>query len=121
VINFAIKNCCPAVRRSLPQESLRDFGQDDKKRVLQSAQNIIKDFTFVFKKIDNVKKEFIWDFYAGLNVGFKLRFNKQAGTSPLIAGFQIGGRYFWNRNWGINLQLGGGLSYGGRVGISRKL
>lgn len=61
-----------------------------------------------------------WDLYAGLNVGFRINFGPQTGTSGLKAGMQLGGRYFWNRHWGINLQFGGGQDYGGRIGITHR-
>jgi len=65
-----------------------------------------------------------WDFYAGLNIGF---YNVASGSSNgginsgLSLGVQIGGRYYFNQNWGINLEIGGGNSVsGGKFGITYK-
>jgi outer membrane immunogenic protein len=67
-----------------------------------------------------------WNFYAGLNVGF------YAWSSPkdylgnnntgLGLGGQIGGRYFFNNRWGLNLEFGGGNAFsGGKFGLTMKL
>jgi hypothetical protein len=67
-----------------------------------------------------------WDLYAGLSLGF-FSWNwdsKYSGrkNSPLGLDLQIGGRYFWSDDWGVNLELGGGSSIsGGRIGLTRKL
>lgn len=62
-----------------------------------------------------------WDFYAGLNLGFAAGING-GDISGLDLGLQIGGRYYWNSNWGINLEFGGGNNIsGGRFGLSRRL
>ncbi|MEI6820949.1 MAG: outer membrane beta-barrel protein [Bacteroidota bacterium] len=58
-----------------------------------------------------------WDFYAGLNLGF---FNTY--FSGLGLGVQIGGRYYFNSKWGVNLEFGGGnTASGGQFGVSFKL
>ncbi len=67
-----------------------------------------------------------WNFYAGLNIGF------YAWSSPndylgnnntgLGLGGQIGGRYFFNNRWGLNLEFGGGNAFsGGKFGLTMKL
>ena len=67
-----------------------------------------------------------WDFYAGLNLGF------YAWTSPsdypgdhtsgVGLGAQIGGRYYFSRTVGLNLELGGGtVTSGGKFGLTFKL
>ncbi len=62
-----------------------------------------------------------WDFYAGVNLGFRFYLGQGSGTSPLVLGLQMGGRYYWNSRWGINLEFGGGAGFGSRIGVSRKL
>ncbi len=67
-----------------------------------------------------------WDFYAGLNLGFyhwnspndyRGRYNSGLGL-----GAQIGGRYYFSDNLGINLELGGGNVFsGGKFGLTLKL
>lgn len=60
-----------------------------------------------------------WDFYAGLNLGV-VGFT-DGGTSGLNLGLQIGGRYYWSTDWGVNLEFGGGNNLsGGRIGVSRR-
>ncbi len=62
-----------------------------------------------------------WDFYAGLNLGFAASLNG-GDISGLDLGLQIGGRYYWNSSWGVNLEFGGGNNIsGGRIGLSRRL
>jgi outer membrane immunogenic protein len=67
-----------------------------------------------------------YDFYVGLNVGFYV-WSAPAGyngshSSGLGLGAQIGGRYYFSRKVGFNLEVGGGnASAGGKVGISIKL
>ncbi len=72
-----------------------------------------------------------WDLYAGLSVGFAVsthghdhpphHHHDHHHVSGLDLGLQIGGRYYWNRSWGINLEFGGGmLLSGGRFGLSKR-
>jgi len=71
-----------------------------------------------------------WDFYAGLNVGFWIWSNngiyandpKYNRTSGLGLGGQVGGRYYFNDKFGLNLEFGGGNSFSsGKFGITVKL
>lgn len=67
-----------------------------------------------------------WDFYAGLNLGFYVwnSPNDYPGDhiSGLGLGAQIGGRYYFNEKFGINLELGGGNAFSsGKFGVSLKL
>lgn len=67
-----------------------------------------------------------WDFYAGLNLGFYI-WSSPSGyggseTSGLGLAGQIGGRYFINRKFGLNLEFGGGNAFsGGKFGITVKI
>lgn len=71
-----------------------------------------------------------WDFYAGLNIGFAIGFHddhdhdidhNHTHVSGLDLGLQIGGRYYWNSSWAINLEIGGGNNLnGGRIGLSKR-
>jgi|ERR1017187_4094877 hypothetical protein len=66
-----------------------------------------------------------WDAYAGINIGFYAwsypdNYNGNR-VSGLGLGAQIGGRYYINDNFGINLELGGGNFFrSGKIGISYK-
>jgi len=65
------------------------------------------------------------DFYAGLNLGFDmwLADNEYANSynSGLHLGLQVGGRYYFTNQLGVNVEFGGGTVSGGKVGISYKL
>jgi len=76
--------------------------------------------SYHFNRLLNIPQN--WDFYAGVNLGFRLCLSNNTGTSPLIFGMQTGGRYYWNDHWGVQLELGWGVShYIGRFGLSYKL
>jgi hypothetical protein len=67
-----------------------------------------------------------FDFYAGLNIGFYIWSspNNYYGThsSGLGLGAQVGGRYFFSKNAGLNLEFGGGNAFsGGKFGLTFKL
>ena len=77
-----------------------------------------------FNTLLNIPRQ--WDFYSGLSSGWVF-WNAASGYGGANAsGFgidaQIGGRYYWNDRWGVNLEFGGGnAASGGRVGVSYKL
>lgn len=81
-----------------------------------------------FNTIMNIPRD--WDFYAGLNIGFAIGFDNDHDhkiyhdhnhVSGLDLGLQIGGRYYWNSGWGVNLEFGGGNNLnGGRFGLSKR-
>jgi len=63
-----------------------------------------------------------WDFYAGLSVGYyKLVTDADYNYGGLGWAGQVGGRYYFNEKFGINLELGGGNISGGKIGITMKL
>ncbi|MCB0806126.1 MAG: hypothetical protein KDC05_10040 [Bacteroidales bacterium] len=57
-----------------------------------------------------------WDFYLGANLGVI-----SGNNVDLDLGLQIGGRWYWNNKWGLNLEFGGGTGYGSSLGVSVKL
>jgi hypothetical protein len=74
-----------------------------------------------FNTIMNIPSD--WDFYAGLNIGFTFwnYDDDYIGDdyTGLGLGAQIGGRYFINQKFGLNLELNGGnASSGGKFGIT---
>lgn len=73
-----------------------------------------------FNSILKIPKEF--DFYAGLNLGFYFWSSPKdydGRGSGVGLGAQVGGRYYFNKNLGINLELGGGNAFGGgKIGLS---
>lgn len=64
-----------------------------------------------------------FDFYGGLNIGFNV-WNSPSGyggsySSGLGIGLQLGGRYFFQNNLGLNFEIGGGNSLAGaKFGIT---
>jgi len=77
-----------------------------------------------FNRVLNIPSN--WDFYAGLNLGFYIWSSPNdydgSHASGLGLGLQIGGRYYFNERFGLNLEIGGGNAFsGGKFGISLKL
>lgn len=64
-----------------------------------------------FNTLLDIPKE--WDFYAGLTTGYYINNYYGFGINA-----QIGGRYFFRKNLGLNLELGGGTISGGTFGIT---
>jgi outer membrane immunogenic protein len=67
-----------------------------------------------------------WDFYAGITLGYYSWILPSDYPGNNSSGFglgaQIGGRYYFNRNFGLNLELGGGSGFsGGKIGITYTL
>ncbi len=57
-----------------------------------------------------------WDLYGGVRTGF--------GAGKIVTflfGFEVGGRWFWNDKWGINVESSYGNGLGGGVGLTMKL
>ncbi len=74
-----------------------------------------------FNTLLNISSE--WDFYAGLNLGFFVWTTPSNypgnGSSGLGAGLQVGGRYFFQPNFGLNVEFGGSNAFsGGKFGIT---
>ncbi|MFZ4400120.1 MAG: hypothetical protein ACOYO1_08810 [Bacteroidales bacterium] len=88
-----------------------------------SIIGILGNANYHFNNILNISSP--WDFYAGLNIGFyNISSSNSSGgiSSGLGLGAQIGGRYYFNNKWGINLEIGGGNSVsGGKIGVTYKL
>lgn len=56
-----------------------------------------------------------WDVYGGANAGIRM-----GDDTELELGLQIGGRWYWNDKWGLNLEFGGGNNFGTTLGVSMK-
>ena len=56
-----------------------------------------------------------WDFYAGANLGFRV-----GEEFKMRFGIQVGGRWYWSEKWGLNLEFGGGSTFGTHAGLSMK-
>ena len=92
---------------------------------------------YYFDRILKLTREF--DFYAGATLGYHNVSVSQTYTGPsslrpyyedlhssfassgVDLGLQIGGRYFFTKNLGVNLELGGGIAtFGGKLGLTYK-
>lgn len=69
-----------------------------------------------------------WDFYAGLGVNYynwtikDSAYNYYFDDTPFGVSGQVGGRYFFNEKFAINLEANGGnATSGGKIGITYKL
>ncbi len=87
---------------------------------------------YYFDRLLKLPNEF--NLYAGATLGYANVSETTTGPSALLPyhtsfavsgidlGLQIGGRYFFTKNLGLNLQLGGGIhTFGGRLGLTYKL
>ncbi len=64
-----------------------------------------------------------WDFYAGASTGFsiQLRTGVVNAKNGYLLGGQVGGRWYWSDQWGLNLEIGASNLFGtGRVGLSMR-
>jgi|APIni6443716594_1056825.scaffolds.fasta_scaffold23565_1 hypothetical protein len=68
-----------------------------------------------------------WDVYGGINLGFYFVNTSDSGyggteDSGFGLGAQVGGRYYFNSKYGINLEFGGGSTFsGGKIGVTIRL
>lgn len=69
-----------------------------------------------FNRIIGIPKDF--DFYAGAGVGVNIGMGGYATAVGL--NLHVGGRWYWDEKWGLNLEMGGGTTFGGRLGVSMK-
>jgi len=69
-----------------------------------------------------------WDLYAGLTLGYLFWSDVKSSSGVFYEGessavgldLQIGARYFFTDQFGINLEFGGGTTTGGHFGITYK-
>jgi outer membrane immunogenic protein len=106
--------------------SFRSFNDNypDNKHYRHSIIGIAGNGNYHFNTLLDIPRE--WDFYAGLNLGFYI-WNSDDDypgnhTSGLGLGAQVGGRYYFNDRFGVNLEVGGANAFsGGKIGITLKL
>lgn len=64
----------------------------------------------------------VFDVYAGVSLGYYNWNSNNADKSIYNSGAtfsgQVGGRYFFNPQWAINLELGAGSFSGGKLGVT---
>ncbi|MBU1011268.1 MAG: hypothetical protein KKD74_14125 [Bacteroidetes bacterium] len=89
-----------------------------------TAIGIIGNGNYHFNRILNIPQP--WDVYAGLSLGYVIVSAPSGYGGSVGSDFgleaQIGGRYYWNDRWAINLQFGGGNVVSGTlIGVTYKL
>lgn len=85
--------------------------------------SILANGNYHFNRVLNIPSEI--DFYAGLSLGYyhwttNNIVREDELTSELGFGAQIGGRYFFSDDFGVNLEIGGGSINGAKLGITYK-
>jgi outer membrane immunogenic protein len=93
----------------------------------QSIIGISFNGNYHFNQLFSLPKEF--DLYAGATIGYyiwsdaKIGGVKVPGANASTLGFdgQVGGRYFFNDKFALNVELGGGYTGAGLFGITIKL
>lgn len=105
--------------------SFRSFRENYRDgRYYHSVLGIAGNGNYHFNTLLDIPRE--WDLYAGLNLGFYI-WNSDDDypgdrTSGVELGIQIGGRYYFNNRFGLNLEFGGANPFsGGKFGITLKL
>jgi hypothetical protein len=102
--------------------SFRSFNQNyTGSRYNSSIIGLSGNVNYHFNRILEIPKN--WDFYAGLNLGYYIWSTPSnypgSGSSGLGLGAQIGGRYYINDRFALNLEIGGGNAFSeGKFGIS---
>jgi outer membrane immunogenic protein len=102
--------------------SFRSFNQNYTGSIYNSSiVGLSGNFNYHFNRILDIPRN--WDFYAGLNLGYYFWHTPSdypgTGSSGLGLGAQIGGRYYLNNRFALNLEVGGGNAFSeGKFGIS---
>jgi len=94
--------------------SFRSFNQNyTGSRYNSSIIGLSGNVNYHFNRILEIPKN--WDFYAGLNLGYYFWSTQSnypgSGSSGLGLGGQIGGRYYINDRFALNLEVGGGNAF----------
>ncbi|REK07026.1 MAG: hypothetical protein DWQ44_08250 [Bacteroidetes bacterium] len=106
-----------------PQISFRSYRE--KFRDIRYGHTIIvlgATGNYHFNTLLNIPSE--WNVYAGLSLGYFIWSSPSAYIGSRGSGIgldaQIGGRYFFSDQFGLNLEFGGGTTAGGKIGITYK-
>ena len=67
-----------------------------------------------FNKLLNIPDE--WDFYGGATMGIDF-----SSHTEFSSGLHVGGRWYWDKTWGLNVEVGGGTYFSSTIGISMRL
>ncbi|MEI6185511.1 MAG: outer membrane beta-barrel protein [Bacteroidota bacterium] len=104
--------------------SFRSYSENvNGKSYSNAITGISGNINYHLNEVFNVPENF--DVYGGLNLGY-YSWSTASGyagshSSGLGLGAQIGGRYYWSNNMGVNLELGGGNVFSsGKIGLTIK-
>lgn len=94
----------------------------------QSLTTIGFNGNYHFNQLFNLPEE--WDLYAGLTLGYYIWSDVKWDNGTYVGNYgnssgvgldaQVGARYFFSENFGLNLEFGGGTGSGGNFGITYK-
>ncbi|MBN2638350.1 MAG: hypothetical protein JXR65_04615 [Bacteroidales bacterium] len=82
--------------------------------VLNTSFDLLGKADYHFGQLLNLPSE--WDVYGGLRVGLGFR-----NGGRLLSGIEVGGRWFWNKKWGLNVESVYGNYLSGNIGVTMKL
>ncbi|MCB0488305.1 MAG: hypothetical protein R2820_12845 [Cyclobacteriaceae bacterium] len=95
----------------------------------QSLTVISFNGNYHFNELLNLTSQ--WNLYAGASLGYYIWSDVRWDGNPnnnfggeatgIGLDLQVGGRYFFNDKWALNLELGGGTGSGGSFGVTYKL
>lgn len=104
------------------EASFRTYNEDIySARYTSNVFGIAGNGNYHFNTVLEIPKR--WDFYAGITLGY-YSWSLPAdypgnNSSGFGVGAQIGGRYFFKKNFGLNLEFGGGSAFSGaKIGIT---
>jgi len=100
--------------------SYRSYNNNNKVNYNENIIGFVANGNYHFNTLLSIPSE--WDFYAGLNLGYFYWDNTTYHNSGIGLGAQLGGRYYFNQKFGINLEFTGGNTVsGGKFGLSIRL
>ena len=67
-----------------------------------------------FNKLLNISDE--WDFYGGATMGVDF-----SNHTEFSSGLHVGGRWYWDKTWGLNAEVGGGTYFSSTIGVTMRL
>ncbi len=68
-----------------------------------------------FNRLLNIQDN-TWDLYGGATMGIDF-----SNHTEFSSGLHVGGRWYWNKTWGLNAEIGGGTYFNATIGISMRL
>lgn len=82
--------------------------------IFNTSFNLLGKADYHFGQLLNLPEQ--WDVYGGLRLGFGF-----GNGARLLSGVEIGGRWFWSKKWGLNVETVYGNYVGGNIGVTMRL